>query len=184
MACSFYLHSKLDTQLASAPTKGNEDSDKAPQSVRAAEVTRTHPTQSGLPGQIVQVSFIKYTISFSIFPFLFYLFYKVNSLLTTGEHALWLKGSLPCRPSTPSSQKPRVTFHLLSSLRLPMGNRVNLNCLIMFSVYKKTPNCLPGPCSVHPLGMGCPTVLADKTVIKKTPGSRGEEPRKGQQRTW
>lgn len=132
VACSFYFNSKLDTQLALAPTERErgEDSDKAPQSVRVAEVTRTRPTQSGLlPGQIVQVSFIKYTISFSIFPFLFYLFYKANSLLTTGEHALLLKGSLLGRSSTPSSRKPGVTFHLLRSLRLPMGNRVNLNCV-------------------------------------------------------
>lgn len=133
--CGLLLLSALQTRHAagiSSNKKGNKEKTqiKLRRVSKSARVTRTHPIENGLlPGQIVQVSFIKYTISFSIFPFLFYLFYKVNSVLTISEHAPLLKGSLLCRSSTLSSQKPRVTFHLLRSLHLPMGNRVNLNCI-------------------------------------------------------
>lgn len=52
-----------------------------------------HPTESHLlPAVNCTCSFIKYTISFFLF-FFFILtfFYKVDSLLTTSEHALFAK---------------------------------------------------------------------------------------------
>lgn len=132
--CGLLVLFALQTRHAagiSSNKKGNKERTQIKlRSVQVGQVHLHSPNRNDLlPGQIVQVLFIKYTISFSIFPFLFYLFYKVNSLLTTSEHALLLKGSLLCHSSTLSSQKPRVTFHLLRSLCLPMGNRINLNCI-------------------------------------------------------
>lgn len=95
--CGLLLLFALQTRHAagiSSNKKGNKEKTqiKLCRVSKSARVTRTHPIENGLlPRQIVQVSFIKYTISFSIFPFLFYLFYKVNSLLTTSEHAPLLK---------------------------------------------------------------------------------------------